>query len=468
MVGVKNKRVSQYNSYLRLNRIPGKSLIIQGYRGSFDVVDNEVADILKSKPEDIENCGISPEMAEKLASRGYITEFSEEEEYEFIGKVSDALGRAVNKSVNITILPTYNCNFRCEYCFERNLQCNGQDWLNSRMSTETADAIFRQIAAYKEEGRRIDSVYLFGGEPLLYSSMEIVCHILEKCKEMEIPIHIVTNGYDLHHYIDILKQYNIASMQITLDGLKDDHDSRRFLVGGKGSYDRIVQNIGLALEAGVPITLRTNVNKKNLESIIDLVNDYNMREWVKYPNFRYYFKSTLRCYEEIGDALSDVELMAKVHELFGTDAGRFHFNSIYGTLSDRIEYMLRTGSFAPLRSGFCGANTNMYTIDPFGDIYPCWDVLSEKECRIGKLDTEKGRFVLNEHEAEWKGRRVDKIDDCKKCRHMLFCGGGCSAQAKVINSDINKVFCDDFETIFDEVAVRVCEEHLLAAKNKEC
>lgn len=204
-------------------------------------------------------------------------------------------------------------------------------------------------------------------------------NILEKCKEMEIPIHIVTNGYDLHHYIDILKQYNIASMQITLDGLKDDHDSRRFLVGGKGSYDRIVQNIGLALEAGVPITLRTNVNKKNLESIIDLVNDYNMREWVKYPNFRYYFKSTLRCYEEIGDALSDVELMAKVHELFGTDAGRFHFNSIYGTLSDRIEYMLRTGSFAPLRSGFCGANTNMYTINPFGDIYPCWDVLSEEE-----------------------------------------------------------------------------------------
>lgn len=168
MVGVKNKRVSQYNSYLRLNRIPGKSLIIQGYRGSFDVVDNEVADILKSEPEDIENCGISPEMAEKLVSRGYITEFSEEEEYEFIGKVSDALGRAVNKSVNITILPTYNCNFRCEYCFERNLLCNGQDWLNSRMSTETADAIFRQIAAYKEEGRRIDSVYLFGGEPLLY------------------------------------------------------------------------------------------------------------------------------------------------------------------------------------------------------------------------------------------------------------------------------------------------------------
>jgi uncharacterized protein len=109
----------------------------------------------------------------------------------------------------------------------------------------------------------------------------------------------------------------------------------------------------------------------------------------------------------------------------------------------------------------------MYTIDPFGDIYPCWDVLSEEECRIGKVDTEKGRFVLNEHEAEWKGRRVDRIEDCKKCRHMLFCGGGCSAQAKVINSDINKVFCDDFETIFNEVAVRVCEEHLLSKSKKE-
>ncbi len=461
MITEKKKRVSCYNIYLELKKIPGKSLIVQGYRGSFDVVDNEVADILKSEPENIEECGIAPTLIEKLYARGYITDFTEEEEYDFIGKVSEALRKAVNKSVNITILPTYNCNFRCEYCFERNLQCKGQDWLNARMTVEVADAIFKQIAAYKEEGRRIDSVYLFGGEPLLYSNKDIVCYILDKCKEMEIPINIVTNGYDLNYYIDILKNYNIATMQITLDGLKKDHDSRRYLVGGKGSYDRIIQNIGLALEAGLPITLRTNVNKKNLESIMDLVNDYKMREWVKYPNFFYYFKSTLRCYEEIGDALSDVELMSKVYELYGEDANKFRFNSIYGTLSDRLEYMLKTGSFAPMRSGYCGANTNMYTVDPFGDIYPCWDVLSEEECKIGKVDLEKGRFVLNEHEAEWKERRVDRIEDCRKCRHMLFCGGGCSAQAKVMNSDINKVFCDDFETIFNEVAIRVCEDHIL-------
>ena len=40
---------------------------------------------------------------------------------------------------------------------------------------------------------------------------------------------------------------------------------------------------------------------------------------------------------------------------------------------------------------------------------------------------------------------------------MLFCGGGCSAQAKVVSDDINKAFCDDFTNIFDEVVIEVVE-----------
>ena len=66
MILVKKRRVSPYNTYLKLNKIPGKSLIIQGYRGSFDVVDDHIADILRNEPEDIEDCGISPEMISDL------------------------------------------------------------------------------------------------------------------------------------------------------------------------------------------------------------------------------------------------------------------------------------------------------------------------------------------------------------------------------------------------------------------
>lgn len=245
-----------------------------------------------------------------------------------------------------------------------------------------------------------------------------------------------------------------------MDGIGAGHNKRRFLAGGQGTYDQIMNNIGIALDNGINIIVRTNVNKKNLESIRTLMNEYKQRGWTEKENFHYYFKSTLRCYEQLGTALSDVELMRKLEDEFGEGSEKFQFNSIYQGLSNSLGEMLQKKSIAPLRSGYCGANTGMYTIDPYGDIYPCWDVLSEEECKIGKVDVVHGEFILNDNHDKWKCRTVDKLSDCHNCRYMLFCGGGCCAQAKVINSDINKVFCDDFTQIFDEVAVDIVEKAL--------
>ncbi|WP_041715191.1 radical SAM/SPASM domain-containing protein [Acetivibrio clariflavus] len=365
------------------------------------------------------------------------------------------------KNICITIIPTYNCNFRCEYCFEQNLFKKGAEFLNKKISKETVDAVFKQLNKFKEQKMKISGVYLFGGEPLLESNKDIVDYICKKCRENEIPISCISNGYGLDKYIDLIKEYKFEKVQITLDGIGEEHDKRRFLVGGKGTYDKIKSNITLALENGINITLRTNVNKKNKDAIKALIDEYKKEGWVDKENFSYYFKTTLKCYEEdFGNALSDVELMRQLAEYVGTDIERFRFNSIYNGVAMRIKYMLENNSFAPLQSGFCGANSGMYTIDPFGDIYPCWDVLAEEECKIGTVNNETGEFVLNAQHNIWKERTVDKIDDCNKCKYMFFCGGGCSAQARVLNNDINKVFCDDFTLLFDEVVVDVCENFL--------
>ncbi|NLL70628.1 MAG: radical SAM protein [Epulopiscium sp.] len=452
-------RVSHYNIYLPMKKQSENYLIVQGYRGSFDVVDKSIAKVLMKGEKDPSYLNeISEENLAVLSKRGYITELEEEKEYELIEKVSHILNTISRKNMCITIMPTYNCNFRCEYCFEQNLLSKGKEWLSEKMTIEMVDAIFEQLRKHKEEGYKIGSVYLFGGEPLLKSNKDIVTYICQKCKEQEIPISCISNGHDLDEYVELLKEYKFERVQITVDGVGEEHDKRRFLVGGQGSYDRIMKNIQLALEKGIHIVVRTNVNKKNIKSIQRLIEEYENRGWVEKENFHYYFKSTLRCYEELGVALSDVELMKELAEYFHEDVERFQFNSIYQGLSSSIRTMIDNNAIAPLRSGYCGANTGMYTIDPYGDIYPCWDVLAEEDCKIGTVDVEKGEFVLNSVNDHWKERTVDRLDECKKCRYMLFCGGGCSAQAKVMHSDMNKVFCDDFTKIFDEVVVEVCEK----------
>lgn len=453
-------RVSKYNIYLKMKKNPNRNLIIQGVRGSFDIVDDSIRELLETGETDSSLLeSMSPDNINILANRGYITEMTEDEEFKIIEKVSHTLNAVSRRNLCITIMPTYNCNFRCEYCFEQNLLSKGKEFLNHKMTKEIVDAVFVQLKKYKEQGMHVGSVYLFGGEPLLKTNKDIVAYICQKCRELDISISCVSNGYHLDEYIDLVKEYKFDKIQITLDGIGEEHDKRRFLVGGQGTYDRIKTNISLALENGINISIRSNVNKKNAASVQGLIEEYKKENWIGKPNFHYYFKTNIKCYEEKDeDFLSDVELMGQLSEYVGETTGRFQLNSIYSGLAQGISYMLKNNGFAPLRSGYCGANTGMYTIDPFGNIYPCWDVLAEEDCRIGTVDLDKGEFVLTDEHQTWKERTVDRIDDCKTCRYMLFCGGGCSAQGKVMHNDMNKVYCDDFGKLFDEVAVDICEE----------
>ncbi|WP_041715193.1 hypothetical protein [Acetivibrio clariflavus] len=67
-------RVSEYNIYLKMKKEPDKNLIIQGIRGSFDVVDDSIVEILKKAEKDKEALNsLSKENIEILEKRGYIT-----------------------------------------------------------------------------------------------------------------------------------------------------------------------------------------------------------------------------------------------------------------------------------------------------------------------------------------------------------------------------------------------------------
>lgn len=194
-------------------------------------------------------------------------------------------------SVGIVLMPTYDCNLRCVYCYERHRLSRGQEWLEHTITPSVLDDIFMQAKDFKTRGYSIRSCTLYGGEPLLARNKSLIRNICERCRENDLTVGAVTNGCELEYFIDIIKEFKFSNIQITLDGLKEIHDSQRPFAGGIGSYDKIMNNIGLALEHGINVSLRSNVTSKSISGIKNLMDEFKSRGFTDNSCFRYYFKA---------------------------------------------------------------------------------------------------------------------------------------------------------------------------------
>ena len=134
----------------------------------------------------------------------------------------------------------------------------------------------------------------------------------------QLDIAIVTNGYTLLSYIDILKKARIRESQVTLDGTEQVHNNRRYLKGKQSTFNQIVEGIDACIEAEMPINLRMVVDKENIDNLVEFSQFAIDKGWTKSP----YFKTQIgRNYElhfcnSTPDKLFDrATLYKKIYEL---------------------------------------------------------------------------------------------------------------------------------------------------------
>ena len=270
-------RVSSYLIDVRLDR-GDQYVLVHGYTGAIDIVDQSLALWLLShkkryfKKSDL---ACSKKISDDLERRGYITQKTEEEEYRYVERMAMALHRKEHiMQASFTIVVTYNCNFRCPYCFEENLSKSSD--CNVKFSKQLVDKLFESILLIEpRDSLRNKVVKLYGGEPLLKENYEIVKYIVSKGMDIGFVFGAVTNGYDLEIYKDLISPEMIKYIQITIDGEKEFHNKRRIHYLGYPTFDKIISNIGIALDRGAEIVIRVNTDKNNIQSIGNLKKIFN-------------------------------------------------------------------------------------------------------------------------------------------------------------------------------------------------
>lgn len=238
-----NLRKSSYLITIPLGEQKEKYMLIQGYTGAIDIVNTSLKEFLVNSPNvSKDSFPYSPQVLDRLIERGYITSKTRNEEYEYMKNISRIFHNRDKRYIkSFTLLVTYDCNFKCPYCFEnKGTDSNNSSWvINKKM----VDAFFDAISEIEPNKSLINkTINLFGGEPLLKSNKEIIEYITRKGSTYGYSFAATSNGYDIDNYEKLIKEKLLQGIQITIDGTKLIHNSRRIHTTEGGTFDKIFKN----------------------------------------------------------------------------------------------------------------------------------------------------------------------------------------------------------------------------------
>jgi uncharacterized protein len=480
-------RTSGYTIYVDLPNTDEEMLIVHGYLGHRIKVAKDVGLFLRSKedkkpPRPMYGEWVDPDYrtedvaqpdeqtVTKLRKLGFLTMRTQQQELSFFRQFATTRAkRQVNALPYYLLMPTYSCNLRCPYCFQDHMRTDpAYKHLLNMMSEETVDLIFSQLPDLElrhgvDDKPELKRTYkLFGGEPLLQESRPIIEYIMKKARSYSPAKFVaISNGTDLHHYEDLLGPDGIEEIQITLDGKPEEHDKRRIYPNGEGSFDLIAKNITMALKAGVKIIARVNVDKNNLADLPELASVIQSHGWHEFKNFGSYLAVIVAHNDQTDDkeCFGTRELNISFTELKKQHPQCSVFQFDGDSMKKKARMVFEQGKESSLMlPQYCGAHNNMYVIDPFADIYACYEKTGDKKIRIGHFDKDTGLNINVKNECHWRSRTVASNPICSQCRYALYCGGGCAINAEVRTGKLHANFCDSFGKRFRESIAEVYVE----------
>jgi len=391
-----------------------------------DVSNPELEQILKAIKESgsITDLEEHSSLFEELKKTKIIVESDETEVLKIKHRL--LLNRYSPYTINLTLLPTLSCNFKCPYCFTK-------EGDGSFMNVEMQERIVKLVENLSHNNKST-SLHLawMGGEPLL--SFNIITELTEKLKKKDVYIdaNIITNGYLMtKEKIEQFKELNIRSVQITIDGLQDEHNLTRIHKNDPDSFSKIISNMDTFFSiydkrGTVSINVRVNLDKtkdylrKFIEVYKYLRNRYPCNNLFISPGFIDDIKSNGLNANCLFDKTSAKNFFVDIVKAGFTEYSLYPGNSIFD----------------------CAVkSSNSFVIGPKGELYSCWENIGHKEYITGYLNDE-GLPVITHGEALYRYLvDADFLNDpiCLDCFFLPICTGGCP-EKRIRNKHCNACF----------------------------
>lgn len=437
-----NLHTSHYTIAVKLQAEENKHLLVHGYTGAIDIVDSSIVDAMNA---DEISSSLLPDEISFLSKRGYLTDKTLEEEQKYVKHIAELLHKAKKKLYkNFGFVITYNCNFRCPYCFENSISKNGLAWSKQTMTKELVDKAYDamlKIEPCKELHEK--RILLYGGEPLLRENREIVEYIIRKGHNSGYRFKVITNGYDIDYYSDLITKDYFDSVQISLDGFKNYHNQRKYHFLEGNSFDKIIANIGILLNNEIHVSIRLNIDNNNISDLEKLHSYFNE---IGYSNNEYFhvYAAKIENYSIVEND-SDIDYMPTDYfndRLKKSESG--YQNNIEQRIINSFTNYLTNKKRCSLTSVACSGQYGTHIFGPDGGIYTCLETVGKKEHRIGYYNEPEIKWT--EAREKWFCTHVGNSNFCSKCQFALLCGGNC--KHRELNCHTKNAMCTFYKHEF--------------------
>lgn len=310
--------------------------------------------------------------------------------------------------LNLVLVPTLKCNLACPYCFEA-----------GHKTMETVSHYFPALKAFAEkhfEKYETVQISLFGGEPLLFSDalLDYLSFLskLKKNKRYNLITSIVTNATLLDKKTaDRLLENDCVSLQATIDGDKEMHNTLRVNSSKVPTYDTIVSNfqavvdLGIARKKKTHFILRLNLYNQNVESVRKTLSDVDerLRSHIDVL-FRPIYSTA--CFES--------KNTDNCHNLRG-----------YYEAAEKLGYGIVQNSYF-LQQCEAGGDKNFFYVTPDLKTWKCLGDMSYKAACFGEIRPDGDLLLAGDKLAAWY-KHSNPFSDrkCRECAKLPECYGGC-------------------------------------------
>ncbi len=361
-----------------------------------------------------------------------------------------------NKVPNLCMLHvSNNCNLECRYCYAHT-DCTDKKNMDIKVMKKAIDRFF-------ELDINNINIEFHGGEPLVqYKNIMKACSYaieLANKQHKKVSFSMQSNMTFLNEdCIKMLKKYNI-SIRISLDGMKEDNDYYRIDKNGKGSYNKIINNLKILNENGIYPEVVSVVSKRNVDKLIDM---YKLFVSLNLSRIRLVpFWSQGMGNEISSDVVPPEYLVDKYIELmewmleYNKQQSDNNKKIKMFSLQKEIEALTSfSRSYMCLRCP-CGAGINMVDVSVDGNIYPCEEMNEIEEMCIGNIysGTIMDQYKKSNVIKALKERNPDNIEECVSCPWKRHCQSGCAnknyQRYGAIETKSDK--CDFYKKYFEEL-----------------